>query len=79
MIPLLNINIPCHSLDRAIEMRYFSNFEVEICCSEEGAIQLCSDILRLKVVCNLPIRIEKIHLAEDMQVCKIIFFRSMAG
>jgi hypothetical protein len=78
MIPKLNFNIPCHSLDRAMEMRYFSNFEVEICCSDEGAIELCSDVSWLKVVCNPPIRIEKFYLVEDIQVCKIIFFSSMA-
>jgi hypothetical protein len=78
MIPKLNFNIPWDRDDRAMEMRYFSNFEVEICCSDEGAIELCSDVLWLKVVSNLPIRIEKFYLVEDIQVCKIIFFRSMA-
>ncbi len=79
MIPKLNFSIPWDSPDRAMEIGFFCNFGVEICCSNERVIQLCSYVLRLKVVRDLPIGIEKIHLAEDMQVCKIIFFRSMAG
>jgi hypothetical protein len=79
MIPKLNFNIPWDRDDRAIGMRYFFNFEVEICCGDGGVIHLCSNVLRLKVVRSLPIRREKNHLAKDIQVCKIIFFRSMAS